>query len=289
MANASEASGTTPSAGPIRGLLAVFASAFTSQGLGALYHGGPALLAGTSLVAGVLLYLVSFFWHRITRHAANNKLVVSAIELGSDARWWAAVLLVVFLYIMFSPIILNLANISDLAVRIYPPGNQQSNKIAWNFEDTQHPPFFLGYQKTDKEDTRLISFQAHGRNNSDAPITNIKGFVKSLITNKELPIYFLLQGTPVAPDDTNGIPPFAEFDIATTEDKTEIVNGIIVSPTLNEAEMATFTFEFDYNGDKFIRTFTRQEVENQRKMFNNIADVDKSSIPHVTRKDKGQK
>jgi hypothetical protein len=197
--------------------------------------------------------------------------------------------MVIFLYIIFSPIILNLANISDLAVRVYPPGNRQSNKITWNFEDTQHPPFFLGYQTTNKESTRLVSFQAHGRNNSDAPISNIKGVVKSLITNKELPIYFLIQGTPVDPDDTNGIPPFAEFDISTTQEPIKIVDGIIVSPILNEAEMATFTFEFDYNGDKFVRTFTRQEVENQRKMFDNISDLDKSSVPHVTRKDKTQK
>jgi hypothetical protein len=49
VANASEASGSPPSATPIRGLLAVFASAFTSQGLGSIYHGGPVLLAGTAL------------------------------------------------------------------------------------------------------------------------------------------------------------------------------------------------------------------------------------------------
>jgi hypothetical protein len=191
------------------------------------------------------------------------------------------------MYVVFSPILMNLANLSDLTTRIYPPGNIQSNRIAWNFEDSQHPPFFLALEKTNIQGTVLLGFQAHGKNNSDKPINVISGFVKSIITNKQFPIKLYVQGVPTDPSDTNGIPPFSEFDVGTQTEVASTVNGVIQNKAQSIAEFSEFTFEFDYDGNTFIRTFTKQETQKQLEMFDEISSPDKSTIPRVTRKEKG--
>jgi hypothetical protein len=248
-----------PGAGPIRGLIALFASAFASQGLGSGLRAGWNALAISCLCCGVAPYLVSFFWNPLTRRFKNSKFVNSSIELGTDARWWAVSIMIIFLYFVFSPLLMNLANLGDLATRIYPPGNIQSNKISWNFEDVQHPPFFFALQKTELSGTVLLGFQAHGKNNSDKPINNISGIVRSNITNKEFPIKFIVQGVPVDPPDTNAIPPFAEFDVSTQTEPALTVNGVIENKHQSIPEFSAFTFEFDYGGDKFVRTFTKRK------------------------------
>jgi hypothetical protein len=272
--------------GPIRALVALFASAFTSQGLGSVLRAGWDLLSIACLTIGVFLCLLAAFWTPLSSRIISAKLTNSAIELGNDARWWGASVFILFMYFVFSPLFANLANIGEIGFKIYPLATYQSNRISWNFEDLQHPPFFFAFQKTNIQDTILLGFQAHGRNNSDKPINNISGFVRSNITNKELLVKFLVQGIPVAPDETNGIPPFAEFDIVTQDDIVRIVNGNILNNPLNIGEFSEFIFEFDYDGNKFVRTFTKQETQKQQDMFVQIASPDKSSIPRVTRKDK---
>lgn len=276
-----------PSSGPIRALIALFAGAFTSQGLGPGLRVGWDALAIVCLCCGVSLCLLSTFWPPLTRNLINSKLANNAIELGTDARWWAASILILFMYVVFSPLLMNLANLGDLEVRIYPQGNIQSNRIAWNFEDLQHPTFFFAFEKTNVSDTVLLGFQAHGKNNSDKPINTIAGFIKSKVTNKEFTIKFILQGVPIDPIDTNGIPPFAEFDVCTQTDAVKIVNGVVQNKAQSLAEFSQFTFEFDYEGNKFVRTFTKQETQKQIEMFEEISTPDKSSIPRVTRKEKG--
>jgi hypothetical protein len=84
-----------PSTGAIRALIALFASAFTGQGLGAGLRAGWDALAIACLCAGVV-----------------------------------------------SPLLMNLANIGDIGVHIYPTWPAKTNRIIWNFEDQEHPPFF---------------------------------------------------------------------------------------------------------------------------------------------------
>jgi hypothetical protein len=263
----------------------VFASAFTSQGLGAGLRVGWDALAITCICAGIALYLISAFWTRLSGGIINLKLANSAVELGSDARWWAASLMLLFMYVIFSPLLMNLANIGDIGVHIYPTWPSKTNRIVWNFEDQEHPPFFLAFEKTNTMDAPvLVGFQAHGKNNSDKPIKNISGVVRSLITNKEFPIKIMAEGSPSSPNDTNGIPPFADFDIVTMEGPVNVVNGQIVSRIEKMSDFSEFEFEFDYDGNKFVRKFTKDEVDKQRQMFSNILDPDKSSVPRVTRK-----
>jgi hypothetical protein len=189
------------------------------------------------------------------------------------------------MYVMFSPLLMNLANIGDIGIHIYPTWPSKTNRIVWNFEDQEHPPFFLGFEKTNlMESPAFVGFQAHGKNNSDKPIINVSGVVRSLITNREFPVRIMADGIPTDPRDTNGIPPFAEFDVVTKDIPVRIVNGVIVSGTESMADFAEFEFEFDYDGNKFVRRFTKDEVDAQRQMFSRITDPDKSSVPRVTRK-----
>jgi hypothetical protein len=245
------ASGPPPSPGAVRALIALIASAFTSQGLGAGLRAGWDALAITCICAGIVLCLISVFWNKLSGGFINSKLANSAVELGSDARWWAASLMLLFMYVIFSPLLMNLANIGDIGVHIYPTWPSKTNRIIWNFEDQEHPPFFLAFEKTNTmEVPALLGFQAHGKNNSDKPIVNINGVVRSLITNKEFPIKIMAEGISTAPKDTNGIPPFAEFDVTTMDGPANVVNGQIVSRIEKMGDFAEFEFEFDYDGSK---------------------------------------
>jgi hypothetical protein len=194
--------------------------------------------------------------------------------------------MLIFMYLIFSPLIANLANIGDLGIHIYPTSALKTNRISWNFEDQQHPPFFLTFEKTNMSpDANFFGFQAHGKNNSDKPISHVSGIVKSYITNKEFPIKLLVQGRPVDPEQTNGIPPFAEFDVVTIGSVISIVNGVAQTKSEDIGEFTEFSFEFDYDGNKFVRVFTKQEVQRQKDMWEDISNPTKSSIPHVTLKE----
>jgi hypothetical protein len=264
----------------------MFASAFTSEGLGPGLRYGWDALAVICLVCGIILFLVSFFWNYLTKTVINSKLASSAIELGNDARWWAVSLMLIFIYVLFSPFLSNLANIGDIGAHIYPISSLKTNRISWNFEDQQHPPFFLAFEKTNiSSDTAFFGFQAHGKNNSDKPISHVSRIVKSYITNKEFPIKLLVQGRPVDPDQTNGIPPFADFDVVTLGSVISIMNGVIQTKAEDIGEFTEFSFEFDYDGNKFVRVFTKQEVQKQKEMWADISDPAKSSVPHVTLKE----
>ncbi len=276
-----------PSPGAIRALIALFASAFTSQGLGPGLRVGWDTLAIACLCIGVVLCMLSVFWNRLSGRIINTRLANNAVELGTDARWWAASVMILFLYVVFSPLLMNLANVGDLALHVYPTFARGTNRIVWTFEDQDHPPFFLGIEKSNLGNDMLVGFQAHGKNNSDKPISHVSGYVKSLITNREVPINIIADGQPTKPDDTNGIPPFAEFDVMTYGPRfLNIVTGVIQAKEKGESfsEFSEFEFYFEYDGNKFVRRFTKQEIQHQREMFDNITNPDKSSIPHVTRK-----
>ena len=280
-------SGSGVGSGAIRTLIAMYASAFTSQGLGVWLRTGIDGIAIICLVCGLILGLIAAFWPLLVGRLIGKTLAASAIDLANEATWWAASIMLLFLYVTFSPLFGNLANLGEIGIHFIPNITNKTNQIAWNFEDRQHPPYFFGFQKTNlMPQAAFIGFQAHGQNTSDKPIVNIKGLVRSGITNRELPIYFVVQGIPVTPAETEGIPPFAEFDVVSWGEPVHIDNGILVSKAENISEFTEFTFEFDYDGNKFVRAFSKQETQHQKEMFENSSDPEKSSIPHVVRKSK---
>jgi hypothetical protein len=109
-------------------------------------------------------------------------------------------------------------------------------RIVWDFDqNASGRGFFLNI--TGDQETRLLSFQAHGKNNSSDPISEFSGFIRSRLTNAPRQIYIFAQDAdesktlacslkvPTLPQDTFGIPPFADFDVTTFE-KTFTAFGI---------------------------------------------------------------
>jgi len=170
--------------------------------------------------------------------------------------------------------------------------------IVWNFEQAARGSgYFLTMQKIPGEaETRVISFGAKGKNRTDQPISNFTGFLRSEQTNVTIPIYLLAQNTdeskhiacfphpwiPTIGADTFGIPAFADFEIVSQE-KPFIEtgkDGVPVSKFIRD--FVPFTIVLEYDGTKYERRFTLQEVNTQVTMLDHASDP--TSAPHVTRK-----
>ena len=69
-------------------------------------------------------------------------------------------------------------------------GTKETGRIAWNFEEAANGlGYFLGFNRQNQDEVRISGFAAHGRNTSNDPITELKGFIRSDVTNEEWPIY----------------------------------------------------------------------------------------------------
>lgn len=162
-----------------------------------------------------------------------------------------------------------------------PPADKTSN-ITWSF-DTDSRFYFLAMVGGKGQEPWVDSFQAHGRNNLDGPISHVSGFVRSDVTNAQFPIRFVIGGQRVLPEDTIGIPRKAEFDIASepfpSSDPRRRDTGLTVSRFLDE--FATFTFVFEYDGKKFERHFTNEKIWNQIAEFQRASQT---SVPSVVPK-----
>ncbi len=173
-----------------------------------------------------------------------------------------------------------------------------TGQIVWNFEQTARGAgFFLTMQKlTDQPEIRVISFGAKGKNNSNKPISKFSGYLRSEQTNVPIPIYLLAQEPdeskiiacfphpwiPTLAEETFGIPAFADFEISTSE-KPFIEtgkDGIPLSKFMND--FVPFTIVLEYDGTKYERRFTTEEVKNQ------VTFLERSfapqSNPRVTRR-----
>jgi hypothetical protein len=69
--------------------------------------------------------------------------------------------------------------------------------ILWSFEDpTQSRMAFLGLSAGAGEETRVISFAAQGTNKLGRSIARISGFIRSDITNQQLPNFYCCRRFP---------------------------------------------------------------------------------------------
>lgn len=159
-----------------------------------------------------------------------------------------------------------------------PPADKTGD-ITWSF-DTDPGVHFLAMVGGQGQEPWVDSFQAHGRNNLDEPISRVSGFVRSDVTNAQFPIRFVIGGQRVPPEDTSGIPRKAEFVIASdpfpSSDRRRRDTGLTASRFL--VEFATFTFVFEYDGKKFVRHFTNEEIWNQVAAFQRASQT---SVPSV--------
>ncbi len=132
------------------------------------------------------------------------------------------------------------------------------------------------------QDVWVTSFQLHGRNNLDAPIRHVSGLWRSDVTNEEFPIRFVINGQRVRPEETNGIPRKAEFDITSDSlpPSDPAREGIAATRFLRD--FASFTLEFEYDGKPFVHHFTNEEIEKQLNAFRHTSL--QTAPPTVTQK-----
>jgi hypothetical protein len=237
----------------------------------------------TALAVGVPIGLIgaSFHWWKNYLPSARDWLARSA------DRWWPVALVVAIGYLA-GP---------SLYQRTFPAvvSSAPMGRIVWDFDQNANGRgFFLNISKTGDQETRLLGFQAHGKNNSSDPISEFSGVMRSNLTNITRPIYILAQDAdeskiavcspriPTFPEDTYGIPPFADFDVATF-DKPFInfgTNGAPISKFLNE--YGPFTVVLNYDGSKYERAFSRDEILNQVSILEKTATM--QSVPRIIRK-----
>jgi hypothetical protein len=169
--------------------------------------------------------------------------------------------------------------------------------IVWNFEQTANGNgYFLNMQKVTNQEIRVTGFGAHGKSILNAPISHFSGYLRSDLTNAQIPILIVAQDSdeekakvcvgqpwvPTRPEETFGIPPFADFDIVTYE-KPFVqpgIDGITLTKFMND--FVPFTIVLEYGGTKFERKFSKAEVENQVTLLNR--SLSPQSTPRVMRK-----
>jgi hypothetical protein len=203
-------------------------------------------------------------------------------------RWWPAALLVAFIY----------AAGPGLYQRTFPSTAklQSTGRIAWNIEQAaQGGGYFLNMTKLNDHEIRVLGFQAHGKNNSNDPISQISGYIRSDKTNAQRPIYLQAQDQeenkalacfphpwiPTLPDQTFGIPPLADFEIGTYDKPYAEVgkDGIPLSQFLST--FSPFTVVLEYDGTKLERRFSQAEINKQIEIFQK--SLNPLSAPHILR------
>jgi len=209
------------------------------------------------------------------------------IKVGKD--WWPLALVLVIVWVM-NP------SFYTYYWRMMP----WVGPVVWSVDDPNTTGFFIGMTQIKGQEIWVLGFQANGINTSGKPINDIKGYIKSAVTNKELPIYLSVVETlantdmqivvAVPPSETYGIPPFANFLVGTAKSKSgnQLVNPQIDGMSVNQflADFRAFDFVFEYDGYKYKHHFTAEDVQKQFATFNNITSPNKSTTtPHVIRRE----
>jgi hypothetical protein len=205
------------------------------------------------------------------------------------ARWWPILFLASFVYFV-GP------NLYERVLSTRESGHP-TGRIVWNFEQTARGlGFFITLQKIGDQEIRVIEFGAQGKNNSGDPISQFSGYMRSDRTNAQIPIYILAQSAdeakiqacfqhpwiPTLPEETFGIPPFADFQISTRE-KAFIEagkDGVTLSKFIND--FVPFTIVLEYDGMKIERKFSREEVNRQVELFEK--SLNPLASPYVLRR-----
>lgn len=131
---------------------------------------------------------------------------------------------------------------------------------------------------------RINQFLAIGKNNSNKPIKNVKGYIRSNKTNRTIPI--LLDGMP--PEQTHGIPGKCEFWVRAIFPKsTPPKEGYTIEDFW--MHFGGFTFVFEYDTKKYEKSFSKKTIEcliGKLKDEANNSLIPKESPRVVPREDK---
>ncbi len=145
--------------------------------------------------------------------------------------------------------------------------------VVWNFES------FLG-MVGGGGDLRVISFQADGRNRSSKGLNNIQGHLVSNINNSNSePLHFVIDGIPVLPSSTTGVPPGADFQIMIPLcDRAQGYEAYLKEHDFMQ-QWSEFHFVVELNGVRYKHTFSNHRVVGMIEKFRSVANP--QSKPHV--------
>jgi hypothetical protein len=136
-----------------------------------------------------------------------------------------------------------------------PPTPPVNSGFDWDYE--RNGPF-IGITAGPKQQIRILDFQARSPNLTGAPLTNVRGYVRSDITNEKFAI--LLNdghGKMLAVEDIDLIPAGATIDISAPFSE----GGKTISQTKFLTEVVPFTFFFECDGKTIRQSFTRDQIE----------------------------
>jgi hypothetical protein len=166
------------------------------------------------------------------------------------------------------------------------PGIAPASDITWNVDvpGKENAPYFLGLTGSYGKEMHVIEFRISGHNNMDTPIERFGGYVRSDTTNKRIPIGFMINGTLIPSDKTNGIPRKSDFIVSSLQfDQEHVGQGMPTSQFLTE--FPSFTFVFEYDGKKLQRHFSKDEIRQViQRVEDDFAAANGSTKPRVTLK-----
>jgi hypothetical protein len=155
--------------------------------------------------------------------------------------------------------------------------------IEWQFDKEQM--YFLGLSKSGDEEPSVSSFQTGGVNKSGEPILNVSSYIRSDVSNERKRVLFNIGGTRVEPSDTNGITKDGYFQLS-----SEPFSPPDPMPFSRFRRVfGPFTFVFEYDGKKYSRHFSLDEIDALVTRF--VREFDESQRrfgppPGVTKKQK---
>jgi len=130
---------------------------------------------------------------------------------------------------------------------------------------------------------RFSGFQAWGTNVSPSPISRVSGFVRSNLTNETFPLFMVVNGLPLPPDETRGIPLGARFNIAVPfGPNTYSSEGMLDEDTFLR-KFGDFTFVVELDGHREEHRFTWDRIQTLLSDFKRRAY---DTTPAVTKKEK---
>lgn len=134
--------------------------------------------------------------------------------------------------------------------------------IEWSFEvyGPEHGPQFLSLSPSGYE-FRVASLDVIGRNMTDGPLAQLGGLVRSDITSAEYPLLILGDGNYIPIEEVAAVPRHAAFKVLTPQFPSGDQSLTGMAGLKFMYEFAPFTFVFDYNGKRFVRHFSREEVK----------------------------
>ena len=139
------------------------------------------------------------------------------------------------------------------------------NRINWNFSG------FLGGGIYPPHGIRIGGFQASAINKTGRTLTDVHGYIESLNTGEKFDLFLNVDGLPVRPEETHGIPNGARFNVYVPFIVGERHANSWEQLTLIDflSKLGEFTFVFCYDGRKHVRKFSKKETEEATAIWRN--------------------